>query len=60
MRPRNNAQWWADKLDANVRRDRDTDRRLEEAGWVSFRAWEHDDPVEVAARLRDVVVARRT
>jgi DNA mismatch endonuclease (patch repair protein) len=58
MRPRNNAQWWTDKLDGNIRRDRDTDRRLQEAGWVPFRVWEHEDPVEAAARLHRLVRGR--
>ncbi|MFC9789059.1 DNA mismatch endonuclease Vsr [Rhodococcus sp. NPDC127528] len=46
--PRNNAQWWADKLAANVARDRDTDVRLAEAGWVVVRVWEHEDPAAAA------------
>lgn len=37
--PKNNAQWWADKLAANVVRDRDTDARLEAAGWHVVRVW---------------------
>ncbi|MFE3289473.1 DNA mismatch endonuclease Vsr [Rhodococcus sp. NPDC059234] len=47
-RPKNNAQWWADKLAANVARDRDTDVRLTEAGWVVVRIWEHEDPAAAA------------
>ena len=39
--PRNNAQWWADKLSANVARDRNTDERLEAEGWTVVRVWEH-------------------
>ena len=31
--PKANAEWWAEKLDANVRRDGDTDRLLQGAGW---------------------------
>jgi DNA mismatch endonuclease (patch repair protein) len=54
-----NAQFWADKVTSNVTRDRDTDQRLEEAGWVSLRIWEHEDPREAALRVRDVVVACR-
>lgn len=38
-KPRNNAQWWADKLAANVARDRDTDTRLIEEGWRVVRIW---------------------
>src|SRR4051794_11304330 len=32
--PRRNGSWWRDKLEANVRRDRDTDAALEAAGWI--------------------------
>ncbi|MFC4604018.1 DNA mismatch endonuclease Vsr [Rhodococcus kronopolitis] len=46
--PKNNAGWWAEKLDANVVRDRDTDARLAAAGWRVVRVWEHQDPVTAA------------
>ncbi|OZF00535.1 very short patch repair endonuclease [Rhodococcoides fascians] len=49
-KPRNNAQWWADKLAANVARDRDTDDRLQTEGWTVVRIWEHE-PVSDAAAL---------
>jgi len=42
-----NASFWADKLASNEQRDRDTDRRLADAGWTVIRVWEHE-PVEVA------------
>lgn len=47
-KPRNNAQWWADKLAANVARDRDTDSKLTAAGWTVVRIWEHE-PIPDAA-----------
>ncbi len=50
--PKNNAQWWAEKLAGNVARDRDTDARLIEAGWTVVRVWEHEDPVEAADRVQ--------
>ena len=53
------AEFWADKVKGNVARDRDTDERLAEAGWISIRIWEHDDPREAALRVRDAVHARR-
>jgi DNA mismatch endonuclease (patch repair protein) len=53
-----NAKFWADKVEGNRARDRDTDMRLNMAGWVSVRVWEHDDPVEAAQRVRDVVAGR--
>jgi DNA mismatch endonuclease, patch repair protein len=57
--PRANRSWWVEKLAANRRRDRDTDRRLTEAGWTVSRFWEHEDPLEVATRIRALVLAER-
>jgi DNA mismatch endonuclease, patch repair protein len=54
-----NAKFWADKVSGNRARDRDTDARLDAAGWVSVRVWEHEDPAEAAQRVRDVVRSRR-
>lgn len=56
--PRNNASWWAAKLQRTVDRDRDTDRRLCGAGWLSLRVWEHEPPDQAAARVHDVVLTR--
>jgi DNA mismatch endonuclease (patch repair protein) len=41
--PKANAEWWRTKIEANRARDRDTDRRLKEAGWTVVRGWEHGD-----------------
>jgi DNA mismatch endonuclease, patch repair protein len=46
--PKANRPFWEAKLRRNVERDRDTDRRLAEAGWTVIRVWEHE-PVDVAA-----------
>ncbi len=51
-RPKNNAEWWATKLAANVARDRDTDARLVAAGWTVVRVWEHEDPTSAADRVQ--------
>jgi len=53
-----NAKFWADKVDGNRKRDRDTDSRLAEAGWVSVRIWEHEDVAEAARRVEEIVRAR--
>ena len=53
--PKNNQQWWIDKLDANVRRDRDTDRQLIDAGWRVVRVWEHEDMQAAADRVMKAV-----
>lgn len=57
--PRANQQWWTEKLDRNRRRDRDTDARLQTAGWHVLRVWEHEDPAEAAARVSVAVAHRR-
>jgi DNA mismatch endonuclease, patch repair protein len=54
-RPKANAEWWAAKLNANVCRDRDTDARLNAAGWTVVRVWEHDDVLTAAARIKALV-----
>lgn len=56
---RTNADFWADKVAANRRRDRDTDGRLSEAGWIVVRVWEHEDPATGALRVAEAVCARR-
>ncbi len=53
------AGFWAEKVAGNRARDQDTDRRLGEAGWLSVRVWEHEDPHEAALRVRGEVLARR-
>ncbi len=53
--PKQNAGWWRSKIEANRRRDADTDRRLMERGWTSIRVWEHEEVALVAARIVRVV-----
>ncbi|WP_082947918.1 very short patch repair endonuclease [Mycolicibacterium monacense] len=55
-----NAAFWARKVEANQARDRDTDERLREAGWLSIRIWEHENPSEAALRVREAVCGRRS
>lgn len=39
--PRNNAEWWARKLETNRERDAQTRQHLEASGWIVIRLWEH-------------------
>lgn len=57
--PASNAAWWEAKLDANVARDRDTDRRLADAGWEVVRVWEHENADVAADRVAAIVTAAR-
>ena len=50
-----NATYWSAKIARNKARDTDTDERLSAAGWSVVRVWEHDDPVDVAERIRVLV-----
>ena len=47
--PKNNRDWWRDKLERNVARDREKDDQLEKLGWTVVHVWEHEDPVVAAA-----------
>jgi DNA mismatch endonuclease (patch repair protein) len=58
-RPRTNSDYWAPKLVRNVERDRETDRLLDDAGWMSVRVWEHEDAGEAATRISEIVTQRR-
>jgi DNA mismatch endonuclease (patch repair protein) len=53
--PKSNARWWRDKIEANRARDRDTDRRLAEAGWLSIRVWGHENASDGAFRVSRAV-----
>jgi len=54
-----NRNYWVEKVSRNRERDRDTDEVLTEAGWISIRVWEHEDPHEVAERVTMAVRSRR-
>jgi DNA mismatch endonuclease (patch repair protein) len=57
---RSNPTYWAEKVRRNRERDHHTDTLLEAVGWISIRAWEHEDPRDVAERVILVVKSRRT
>jgi DNA mismatch endonuclease (patch repair protein) len=56
--PKTNAQWWKDKIEANQRRDRETDDRLVRSGWTVVRVWEHDAPERAAGFVTATVVGQ--
>lgn len=56
--PKANSEWWRDKIAANVARDRDTDSRLQDAGWSVVRVWEHEDPLTSALGILETVGKR--
>lgn len=57
--PQTNSDYWGPKLERNVERDRQTDALLTNAGWLSVRVWEHEDPIAAARRVARIVRRRR-
>jgi DNA mismatch endonuclease, patch repair protein len=57
--PTANEAYWSAKIERNIARDRDTNARLQEAGWLPVRIWEHEDPDEAADRVTEAVRSRR-
>jgi DNA mismatch endonuclease (patch repair protein) len=53
--PKTNTSWWRLKFRGIARRDRDTDTQLATAGWLAVRVWEHEDPVEAAQGIEQLV-----
>ncbi|MFD8596350.1 very short patch repair endonuclease [Kitasatospora sp. NPDC059646] len=54
-----NGTYWASKVERNRTRDADTNQRLAEAGWTVVRVWEHEDPIEAAARVEAALIEAR-
>ena len=50
--PKQNAEFWRQKIETNRARDTDTNERLRNIGWTVLRFWEHEPPTEAA----DIVV----
>ena len=50
--PKQNAEFWRQKIETNRLRDADTNSRLLEVGWTVLRFWEHEPPTEAV----DIVV----
>ncbi|WP_443062521.1 very short patch repair endonuclease [Streptomyces sp. NBC_00457] len=58
--PRTNSGYWSEKVLRNVKRDRDTDQRLSDAGWLVLRFWEHEQSEACADKIAATVLARRS
>ncbi|MDX3571608.1 very short patch repair endonuclease [Streptomyces sp. ID05-47C] len=57
--PRTNSGYWSEKVLRNVKRDRDTDQKLKEAGWLVLRFWEHEPSGACADEIALTVLKRR-
>jgi DNA mismatch endonuclease (patch repair protein) len=57
--PKANTAWWREKIRANAARDADTIERLQGAGWLAVRVWEHERPELASERVAEEVARRR-
>jgi DNA mismatch endonuclease (patch repair protein) len=57
--PKAHNSYWSAKVTRNVTRDTETERRLNEAGWLLLVIWEHENPREAAAKVAAAVLQRR-
>lgn len=57
--PKQNAEFWRQKIETNRLRDRDTNERLRDEGWKVLRFWEHESPVVAAEAVVEVVAMTR-
>ena len=49
--PKQNADFWREKIEANRRRDLDTSDRLRSLGWTVLRFWSHESPNQAARTI---------
>jgi DNA mismatch endonuclease (patch repair protein) len=55
-----NSDFWITKIEGNKARDAETDSHLREDGWQVIRIWEHEDPIDAAIMIRNVVRSRNS
>jgi DNA mismatch endonuclease, patch repair protein len=53
--PESNQDWWREKFRRNSARDQETDAHLRECGWHVVRMWEHQEPLEMLNRVREIL-----
>jgi DNA mismatch endonuclease, patch repair protein len=49
--PKNNREWWREKLEGNRERDLRKDQALLALGWLPIHVWEHDEARTAAAEI---------
>jgi DNA mismatch endonuclease (patch repair protein) len=49
--PKTNTSYWAPKIARNIERDAEHDKRLQAAGWMVIRVWEHEPAERAADRI---------
>jgi DNA mismatch endonuclease, patch repair protein len=55
MRPKRNADFWSQKFDETIERDRRVTAALTNAGWTVIRVWEHEPIADATERIERAV-----
>ena len=55
--PATNAEFWAEKLARNAKRDQRVDDQLRELGWAPLRLWEHHVLMDLSGAVAQVQAA---
>lgn len=53
-----NIDYWGPKIESNRLRDERINIALREVGWVVVRVWEHENPVDVADAIAQIVARK--
>jgi DNA mismatch endonuclease (patch repair protein) len=58
--PKNNQEFWMNKLQGNKDRDKFVTRELRKMGWRVIRVWEHElkSPLRVAGKIKKILNAK--
>ncbi len=57
--PKANAEFWREKIETNMLRDKDTTKRLRSLGWKVIRIWEHVKPEMAVKRIISILETDR-
>lgn len=55
---KSNEIFWSTKIQTNIQRDEDTNRLLQEQGWLVVRIWEHENPEEAVHHIATLLKSR--
>lgn len=58
--PKQNAEFWCQKIEANRLREADTNERLRSIGWTVLRFWEHGPPIKAAETIAQLVATAKS
>ncbi|MBN2456667.1 MAG: very short patch repair endonuclease [Sedimentisphaerales bacterium] len=54
--PKTNSEWWVEKINDNVERDRRKTLLIESNGWTVLRYWEHEINSEIISDIAQNVI----